>query len=144
MSSLRAIGIAETTDDMLKQHILPEKREFVNRPRTAEEIIVGTKTNGVGTDIIYFTAGGGGLNCTAITGTVLLEADNDVTTAAAPLYTATCLLRDTVRVRLESGYTLQNIIAGAVVRGTVNESLLPVGVADEGVRTPLTARMRFA
>jgi len=110
---------------------------------TIASITIGAKTNGVGTDIIYLTAGGGGLNATAITGTILQEADNDVTTAAAPLHLASCLLRDAVRVRLESGYTLQNIMAGAVVRGTVDESILPYAMPTEAVKTPLTARIRF-
>jgi len=111
---------------------------------TIAAITIGAKTNGIGTDIIYFTAGGGGLNCTAITGTELQEAGNDVTTLAAVKFSADCLLRDAVRVRLESGYTLQNIMAGAVVRGTVKESILPYVSPDEAVKTPLTARIRFA
>ena len=111
---------------------------------TIATITRGTKTSGIGTDTIIFTAGGGGLNATAITGTLLVEAENDVTTAAAPLFSATCLLRDAVRVRLESGTTLQNVIAGGVTRGTIDESIMPVGAPNEGVQTPLTARMRFA
>jgi len=111
---------------------------------TIAAITIGAKTNGVGTDIIVFTAGGGGLNCTAVTGTVLLEAGNDVTTLAAPLYEATCLLRESIRVRLESGTTLQNLMGGAVVRGTVKEAILPCAMPTEGVKTPLTARIRYA
>jgi len=111
---------------------------------TIAAITIGTKTNGIGTDIIYFTAGGGGLNCTAITGTVLQEGNNDLTTGATAKFTADCILRDSVRVRLESGYTLQNISASAVVRGTVDESILPYVCPTEAVKTPLTARIRFA
>jgi len=111
---------------------------------TIADITIGTKTNGIGTDIIYFTAGGGGLNCTAITGTILNEAGNDVTTGAAVKFTADCLLKKGMRVRLESGTTLQNITASGVVRGTVDESILPVACSTEGVTTPLTARIRFA
>jgi hypothetical protein len=112
---------------------------------TIASITIGTKTSGVGTDTIIFTAGGGGFNTdTVAIGRLLLEAANDVTTGAAAKFDADCLLRDTVRVRLESGYTLQNIIAGAVVRGSVDESILPVGCPSEAVKTPLTARMRFA
>ncbi len=113
---------------------------------TIAAITIGTGTSGVGTDIIYLTAGGGGFNHASdlITGTLLLEAGNDVTTLAAPLYSASCLLNDSIRVRLESGTTLQNLIAGAVVRGTVKESILPCGCPNEAVKTPLTARIRFA
>ena len=111
---------------------------------TIAAITIGTKTNGVGTDTIVFTAGGGGLNCTAITGTVLVEAGNDVTSLAAVKFSADCLLRDAVKVRKDDGTTLQNIMAGAVVRGSVNESILPYASPSEGVKTPLTARIRFA
>ena len=111
---------------------------------TIASITKGALTNGIGTDTIIFTAGGGGLNCTAITGTLLAEAGNDLSTGAAPLHLATCMLRDTVRVRLESGTTLENITAGAVVRGSVNTSILPYASPVEAVITPLTARLRFA
>ncbi len=110
---------------------------------TIASITIGTKTNGVGTDIIYFTAGGGGLNATAITGTKLQQADNDVTTAAAPLYTANCLLRDSIRVRKDDQTTLNNIHAGAVTRGEINESRMPFSAPAEAVKTPLTDRIRF-
>ncbi len=112
---------------------------------TIAAITVGTKTSGVGTDIIYLTAGGGGFNTdTVAIGRLILEANAAATTGAAAKFDADCLLRDTVRVRLESGYTLQNITAGAVVRGSVDESILPVACPTEAVKTPLTARMRFA
>lgn len=112
---------------------------------TIAAITIGTKTNGVGTDTIVFTAGGGGFNFGSVAvGHLILEAAADVTTGAAAKFEANCLLRDAVRVRLESGYTLQNVTAGAVVRGTVDESIMPVACPDEGVKTPLTARMRFA
>ena len=112
---------------------------------TIAAITIGTKTSGVGTDTIVFTAGGGGFNTdTVAAGRLILEAAADVTTGAAAKFSADCLLRDGVRVRLESGYTLENITAGAVLRGSVDESILPVACPDEGVKTPLTARMRFA
>jgi hypothetical protein len=112
---------------------------------TIASITIGAKTSGVGTDTIIFTAGGGGFNSDTIAkGRLILEATADVTTGAAAKFDAVCLLRDAVRVRLESGYTLQNIIAGAVVRGTVDESTMPVACPNEAVKTPLTARMRFA
>ena len=111
---------------------------------TIATITIGTKTNGVGTDTIILTAGGGGLNATAITNTLLIEASAAATTGAAVKFSADCLLRDAVKVRLDDGTTLQNIMAGAVVRGSVDESILPYGMTTEGVKTPLTARIRFA
>jgi len=111
---------------------------------TIASITIGAKTSGVGTDIIYLTAAGGGLNSTAVTGTKILEASAAATSGAASAFDADCLLQDAVRVRLESGYTLQNITASAVVRGTVDESILPYYAPSEGVKTPLTARIRFA
>lgn len=111
---------------------------------TIASISRGARTNGIGTDTIIFTAGGGGLNATAAALTKLAEASAAAITAAALKYTANCLLRDTVQVRLSSGYTLQNIMAGAVVRGTVDESCMPYTSPTEAVKTPLTARIRFA
>jgi hypothetical protein len=111
---------------------------------TIASISRGTRTNGIGTDTIIFTAGGGGLNATAAVLTKLIEASAAAVTAADAKYDADCLLRDAVEVRLSSGYTLQNIMAGAVVRGTVDESILPYTSPNEGVKTPLTSRIRFA
>jgi hypothetical protein len=111
---------------------------------TIRAITRGARTSGIGTDIIYFTAAGGGLHATLAALTKLQEASAAAVTAAAPKYTANCLLRDTVRTRLESGTTLQNLIAGAVVRGTVDESCMPYTSPDEAVKTPLTVRIRYA
>jgi len=74
-------------------------------------------------------------------GAVLYETAT-VTTATA-LYAANAVLRDTIEVRDEKGEKLANIFAGAVVRGTVDESEMPyfVTAAD---KTALTARIRFA
>jgi len=61
-----------------------------------------------------------------------------------PLYAASAVLRDTVEVRRDGVTTLlNNLFAGAVVRGTVDESEMPyfVTAAD---KTALTARIRFA
>ena len=74
------------------------------------------------------------------TGTVLGEALNPTGTV---LYAADAILRDTVRVRSDGGTLLDNIFAGAVVRGTVDESVLPYYVTDAD-KTNLTARIRFA
>jgi hypothetical protein len=112
---------------------------------TIASITIGTKTNGVGTDTIVFTAGGGGFNYASVaTGTLIVEAANDVTTLADAKFDADCILRDAVRVRLESGYTLQNVTAAAVVRGTIDESISSCAYPSDGVKTPITARMRFA
>lgn len=112
---------------------------------TIAAITYGAKTNGVGTDTLVFKAGGGGLNVTLITaGSILVEAAVAAITGAAAKFTASYLLRDAVRVRLESGTTLQNVTAGAVVRGSVKESILPYVPTTTAVKTPLTARIRFA
>ena len=111
---------------------------------TIAAITIGTKTNGVGTDIILLTAGSGGLHCTAITGTKLQQAAaGGLASLAAPLYTANCLLLDSIRVRKDDGTTLTNITAGAVTRGEVNESRMPFSAPTEAVKTPLTDRIRF-
>ncbi len=74
------------------------------------------------------------------TGDLLIEplASN----ATANKHAATALLRDTVQVREEDGTAMQNILAGAVIRGTVNESLLPT-FATTADKTSLTARVMF-
>jgi len=59
------------------------------------------------------------------------------------LYGANCILRDNVKVRDEEGNLLDNLFAGAVVRGTVDESELPYFVTDTD-KTNLTVRIRFA
>lgn len=69
-------------------------------------------------------------------------------TAAAPAitvkYAASAILRDTVEVRSNGIATLlDNLFAGAVVRGTVDESELPY-FCTSADKTALTARIRFA
>jgi len=64
------------------------------------------------------------------------------TGSSAALYEATSLLRDNVRVKDVDLSTLYNITAGAVVRGTVNESALPFFI-DTDNKTSLTARIIF-
>lgn len=75
-------------------------------------------------------------------GTVLFEVATIAT--ATVLYEADAVLRDTIKVR-EKGVTtlLDNVFAGAVVRGTVDESELPYFVPTIH-KTDLTDRMRFA
>lgn len=111
---------------------------------TIASITKGTLTNGVGTDIIYLTAGSGGLHSTAITGTVIQEAAaGSLATGAVPLYLANALMRDTAEVRDCDGTLLHNVIVGTVIRGSVNESILPYAMPTEAVKTPLTSRIRF-
>jgi len=74
-------------------------------------------------------------------GAVLYEAAA-VDTATA-LYDASGILRDNVKVRDEEGNLLDNLFAGAIVRGTVDESELPYFVTDQQ-KIDLTARIRFA
>jgi len=76
-----------------------------------------------------------------VDGAVLYETAT-VATATA-LYDADAILEDTVEVRDGEGNLLDNIFAGAVVRGTVDESELPYFVTDQS-KTDLTARIRFA
>lgn len=64
--------------------------------------------------------------------------------ASAALYDTDAILRDTIEVRKDGVATLlDNIFAGAVVRGTVDESELPYFVTTQS-KTDLTARIRFA
>ena len=74
-------------------------------------------------------------------GAILYEAAAINTSTA--LYDADCILRDTIQVRDEKGNKLGNIFAGAVVRGTVDESELPYFVTSQH-KLDLTARIRFA
>jgi len=77
-----------------------------------------------------------------VSGAVLYETAT-ITTATA-LYGASAILRDTIEVRRGGVETLlDNIFAGAVVRGTVDESELPYFVTSQQ-KTDLTARIRFA
>jgi len=76
-------------------------------------------------------------------GTILFEAAAAVVTGSAPKYDTDAVLRDTIKVRDDEGTLLDNIFAGAVVRGTVDESELPYFVTDQS-KTDLTARVRFA
>ncbi|MCK4297867.1 MAG: hypothetical protein KAX28_14575 [Candidatus Marinimicrobia bacterium] len=91
-----------------------------------------------------------GIVCAAIahaavaSGTVLAEAVAAATTDYAVKYAASAVLRDTIEVRKPGVATLSaNVFAGAVVRGTVDESELPYFVTDAD-KTALTARVRFA
>ena len=74
-------------------------------------------------------------------GAVLYETATIATATA--LYAANAILRDTIEVRDDEGNLLDNLFAGAVVRGTVDESELPYFVTAQH-KTDLTARIRFA
>ena len=77
-----------------------------------------------------------------VDGAVLYETAAAATATA--LYDTDAILRDTIEVRKDGVPTLlDNIFAGAVVRGTVDESELPYFVTDQS-KTDLTARVRFA
>jgi len=78
----------------------------------------------------------------APTGTVLYETATIAT--VTPKYAANAVLRDTIEVRRDGVTTLlANIFAGAVVRGTVDESETPY-FASVPDKVSLTDRMRFA
>jgi len=75
-------------------------------------------------------------------GAVLFE--TDAAPATAVKFAADAILKDTVEVRSGGVATLlDNLFAGAVVRGTCDESQLPYFVTDAD-KTNLTARIRFA
>lgn len=77
----------------------------------------------------------------AISGAVLYETAIKNTSTAK--YAASAILRDTIKLRDEEGNLLDNLFAGAIVRGTVDESELPYFVTSQH-KTDLTARIRFA
>lgn len=89
------------------------------------------------------------VNCTMLgtggvvaSGAVLYEALSQAASTAK--YDTDAILRNTVEVRKDGITTLlDNIFAGAVVRGTVDESELPYFVTDIA-KIDLTARIRFA
>jgi len=77
-------------------------------------------------------------------GAIIEEANAASASEATVKYAASAILRDTIEVR-EPGVTtlLDNIFAGAIVRGTVDESELPYFVTSAD-KTALTDRIRFA
>jgi len=77
----------------------------------------------------------------AVSGAVLYETAT-IETATA-MHSADAVLKNNVQVRDDEGNLLDNLFAGAVVRGTVDESELPYFVTD-AQKTSLTARIRFA
>ena len=70
-------------------------------------------------------------------------ASTGATGATARLFDPDAILKNNIRVREDDLTTLYNVTAGAVVRGTVDESCLPYSVSTRD-KTKLTARIRFA
>lgn len=77
----------------------------------------------------------------AVSGGVLYETATIAT--ATPMHSADAILRNNIKVRDDEGNLLDNLFAGAVVRGTVDESELPYFVTT-AQKTSLTDRIRFA
>ena len=125
-----------------QEFIVGEYIGIQGRGSAATIAAITKASGGAGTDSIVFTAGGGGLNATAITGTIIEECSAAATTGAAVKYAATGILRNTTRVRNTDLSTKQNVDISIVVRGTVNESALPYDVTDAD-KTALTDRVRF-
>ena len=102
----------------------------------------GSTITRVSTTGIAVMAGLVGATGGMVSGAVLYE--NATIASSTPLYPASAILRDTIEVRRGGVETLlDNIFAGAVVRGTVDESELPYFVTDAD-KTNLTARIIFA
>jgi len=94
-----------------------------------DTIVVGTALGALATASII-------IRCAAAATVVAAD-----TTAGQ--YTAVGFTRDVIKVREDDGTTLYNVNVGAVVRGTVNEDMLPY-VVDANQKKNLTARMLFA
>ena len=115
--------------------------DYVGIPGKGTAHTIASITVGTGTDTIVFDSA---MTSTCATNTVLRQCVAGVETEAALLYSADAILRSTVEVRRDGVTTLlDNLFAGAVVRGTVDESELPYYVTDAD-KTALTARIRFA
>jgi len=115
--------------------------DYIGLPGKGSSVTIASIVKGVGTDLIVLVAD---FLSTCATSTILRECGAAVTTGAAVKYSADAFLRNTIQIRKDGVTTLlDNIFAGAVVRGTVDLSELPyfVTAAD---KTALTARIRFA
>lgn len=117
--------------------------EFIGIEGAFTGVTIVTITKGVTTDQMLFLAGGKGLGSldAVITGNILEQKTS--ATVQTELYAADVILRATLQVRETDLTTLQNIFGAAVVRGTVNESLLPYFVTATD-KTALTSRVRWA
>ena len=115
--------------------------DYIGIPGKGTAHTIAAITKGTATDIIRMASA---IKSTCATLTVLEQCVAGVATGAAVLYSANAILRDTVEVRRDGVTTLlDNLFAGAVVRGTVDESELPYGVTAAD-KVALTARIRFA
>ena len=115
--------------------------DYIGIPGKGTAHTIAAITRGTAVDIIRMESA---MTSTCATNTVLEQCVGGVHTGAALLYSADAILRDTVEVRRDGVTTLlDNLFVAAVVRGTVDESMLPYGasVADKAA---LTARIRFA
>ena len=129
--SAGTVMVIEPTDHLFKVG------EFLYIYGVTASTITRVSTTGIAVAGALVGATGG-----IVSGSILYETAT-VTTATA-LYGASAILRDTVEIRRGGVETLlDNIFAGAVVRGTVDESELPYFVPTKH-KTDLTARIRFA
>jgi len=129
--SAGTVLVIEPTDHLFKVG------EFLYIYGVTASTITRVSTTGIAVAGALVGATGG-----IVSGAVLYETAT-ITTATA-LYDADAILRDTVEVRRGGVATLlDNLFAGAVVRGTVDESELPYFVTSQH-KTDLTARIRFA
>jgi len=111
--------------------------DFIYLYGATAETITRVSTTGIAVKTALVGATGG-----IVSGAILYETATIATATA--LYGADAILRDNVEVRKDGVATLlDNLFAGAVVRGTVDESELPYFVTDTD-KTALTARIRFA
>jgi len=129
--SAGTVMVIEPTDHLFKAG------EFLFIYGVTASTITRVSTTGIAVAGALVGATGG-----IVSGSILYETAT-ITTATA-LYDADAILRDTIEVR-RGGVTtlLDNLFAGAVVRGTVDESELPYFVTTQH-KTDLTARIRFA
>ncbi len=111
--------------------------EFVAKSGGSNGVTISSISRSGGTDTIVLALNLG----TLTTLSVLYESTSAASTASK--FSATAILGDTVAVRRDDLSTLPNVTISAVVRGTVDESVLPNPVKPAD-KTNLTARIRFA
>jgi len=110
-------------------------RSLAGRPTSSTIAVVGS--NGTGS-YITITNSIGSLNLLE----TLYEKSAGGANASVNLYIPTCVLKNDVEVREADGTTLYNILASAVVRGTVDESLMPYP-SDAAMKAGLSNRIQF-
>lgn len=117
--------------------------EFIGKEGSFTGVTIRVLTKGAITDhVVLGDAGGVGIGSTGVVSGTILE-EKTSATVQTELYAADVILRATLQVRETDLTTLQNIFGAAVVRGTVNESLLPYFVTATD-KTALTSRVRWA